>query len=185
MKAICINLPHRTDRRQESEKEFAKLPFHVEFYEPVPHETPYLSFNHTMHKILSEITDFTFVFEDDVHFINTDIEPVILKAPVDFDLLYLGGNVREPLKKMNNHWWRVQNTWTTHAILYTSKGAKKILEVFDKDGLIYDEQLRTKVQPVLNCYICKPFLAIQRPSHSDIWGIHADYGILNTQNNLI
>ncbi|CAB4140148.1 hypothetical protein UFOVP402_7 [uncultured Caudovirales phage] len=185
MKAICINLPSRQDRWEQVQQEFEKLPFKVERFEPIPHPTPYISFNLTMAALIAGIKEPTWIFEDDVQFINMEQWEVAMDiVPYGFDLLYLGGNVREPLKKANDRWYRVQNTWTTHAILYTPKAAGFIQQVFEPEGMIYDEQLRTKVQPYLKCYICKPYMAVQRPSHSDIWGVHADYGILATQKLL-
>jgi len=99
-------------------------------------------------------------------------------------MLYLGGNVLENLTHVSGHWWRVKETWTTHAVIYTPKAAAYILSRYENNERIYDDFLRTDIQPNLKCYICKPFVCVQRPSYSDIWEQHADYSILSTENKL-
>ena len=185
MKAICLNLNKRTDRWQLAQLEFEKQGLAVERFPVIEHENPFRSFNLSQQAILQSITENTMVFEDDVMFVNSKLHIVLATAPEGWDLLYLGGNVMDNLKHHSGHWWRVRETHTTHAVIYTQKAAEYILERFDPCGTIYDEFLRAEIQPKLNCYICKPFICSQRPDYSDLWQTQADYGIIHTQSKLL
>ena len=122
-----------------------------------------------------------------MQFINVEFWTDIFNdAPKDFDLLYLGGNVIEPnSKRVSEYWWQCTDTWTTHAIIYSFEGAKKILELCDGE-LIYDEFLRRN-QPRLKAFICKPFLAVQRPGYSSLQNQMVNYSHIfeEAQNKLI
>jgi GR25 family glycosyltransferase involved in LPS biosynthesis len=185
MKAICLNLDKRTDRWATVQKEFAKQGLTVERFPAIEHDIPSVSFNYSQQAILKSITENTIVFEDDVMFVSDKLNEVLATAPEDWDVLYLGGNVMDNLKHVSGHWWRVKETWTTHAVIYTPKAAQWILNrYYPETSQIYDDFLRETVQPNLNCYICKPFICTQRPDFSDLWNTHADYGIIHTESKL-
>lgn len=186
MRAICLNLDHRTDRWELAQKEFAEQNLIVERFSAIKNEDKFLSFNLSQQAILKSITETTLVFEDDVRFVNNKLNEILSYAPKDYDILYLSGHVLAGLKNINRYWWRCKNTHTTHSIIYTPNAAKYILDKYDpyKDG-IYDDYLLREIQPVLNCYICKPFITTQRPGYSDLWQTETDYGILHTQSKLL
>jgi GR25 family glycosyltransferase involved in LPS biosynthesis len=174
MKAICLNLDTRPDRWEQSKKEFIKQGLQVERFAAVEMKDPVLSFNASQIKILSSTTENTIVFEDDVRFINNKLNDVLKTVPDDWEILYFGGNVLQPLQHVKCHWWRCLNTWTTHAVAYTPKGAKKILGLWKNRGVVYDEFLRLN-QSKLKAYICKPFVCDQRPDFSDLMKTKVDY----------
>jgi hypothetical protein len=188
MKAICLNLDKRKDRWRRSQKEFKEHGLTVERFPAVEHESPHHSFIQSQKAILKSITENTIVFEDDVKFINFDKWQDILNSiPEDFDIAYLGGNPQslQPLQ-VNEYWWKALDIWTTHAVVYSAKGAEKILSMFEDDEM-YDNWLSRYGLYCLNGYICKPFLCTQRPDVSDIWGRSVDYLdiIEQGQNKLI
>ena len=164
MKTICLTL----HRWQEAHTELNRVGIKPEKFPAVYNEDPVKSFNQSQTAILSSITETTLVVEDDVQFIAVDFWTDIMNdMPKEFDLLYLGGNVIEPNKKrVSGFWWKCTDTWTTHAIIYSPEGAKRILELWDQE-LIYDEFLRRN-QPQLKAFICKPFLAVQKPGYSSL-----------------
>lgn len=180
MKYICLNLKSRPDRWQNAQAEFDKYGLNVQRFEAIEHEQPYISFNLSMHAIISQINEPTVVFEDDVVLLGE-----LPESPPKWDILYYGGNVRGNLTVNDGEWWRCVNTWTTHAIAYTPKMAKYIAQHFDPYGIIYDEWLRTQIQPMFDCYICKPFAAIQRSDYSDLQKSNVSYDLLATQKRLI
>ena len=183
MKTICLTL----HRWQEAHTELTRIGIKPDKFPAIYNEDPVKSFNQSKQKILSSITEKTLVVEDDVQFINVEFWMDIFNdAPKDFDLLYLGGNVIEPNnKRVSEYWWQCTDTWTTHAIIYSFAGAKKILELWDGE-LIYDEFLRRN-QPRLKAFICKPFLAVQRPGYSSLQNQMVNYSHIfeEAQNKLI
>jgi hypothetical protein len=180
MKYICLNLRTRPDRWERAKQQFDKYGLTVERFEAIEHDQPWISFNLSMKAIISQITEPTVVFEDDVELLSELPQP-----PKEWDLLYYGGNVRSKVSQHDDNWWRCVNTWTTHAVAYTPKMAAYISEHFNHESIIYDEWLRTEVQPVFNCYICKPFAAIQVADYSDLQKSNVNYDLLKTQSNLI
>lgn len=182
MKALCINLEHRQDRWGAMVKRFEEQGLEVERVEAVTHTEKWISFNLSQIKALSMVSRETVIFEDDVIFTRPflkDIEP-----PEGWDGVYFGGNVREDLVRIGD-WWRVKNTWTTHAILYTEKAAKQILKEFDPYSMIYDEWLRTIGQEIMNFYIQKPYACIQEAGFSDLAGGVTFYDLQMTEIRLI
>jgi hypothetical protein len=166
MKAIYLNLESRIDRKRRAEKNFKEVGLIVERFPAVVHESPHHSFIQSQKAILQSITENTIVFEDDVQFMNmAKWDKVIESIPEDFDLAYLGGN---------DYWWRALDIWASQAIIYTPKGAQKILSMFEDDEM-YDNWLARFGLYCLNGYICKPFLCGQYPSYSDIWRLNVDY----------
>lgn len=177
----CINLPERKDRREKCEKQFRELGLEVEFFEGIRDETPYIGFNKAMKGVITKAyedgCDHALILEDDVILRNwAMLECITSELPKEYDLLYLGGNVtNDRCYNHSKHLWRALDIWTSHAILYSRKMLCNIVKKFPIDGQIYDEYLRTQVQPFYLCYISKPFLAVQDVSWSDIWQCQADY----------
>jgi glycosyl transferase family 25 len=186
MKALCLNLDSRPDRWELAQKEFKQQGLNVERFAAVHHEDKFISFNLSMVAILKTITENTIVFEDDVKFVNNNLQEVLSTVPDGWDMLYLSGHVLAPLKHVKDHWWRCKETHTTHSVIYTPKAANYILGRYDpyKHG-IYDDWLLRVIQPLLKCYICKPYITTQRPGFSDLWQTETDYGILHTQSKLL
>lgn len=110
-----------------------------------------------------------FVFEDDVEFINNykDMDKVLAELPEDWDIIYLGGNLRSLIQKVTPNLWRANNLWTTHAVGYSEKMIKWLRQNYTGVS-IYDEWLRVHVQPVKKCYITNPMMATQRSGFSNI-----------------
>lgn len=185
MRMVCLSLASRNDRWQLAEKQFKEKGLNVERFYAIERIDRFLSFNLSMQAILQTITENTIVFEDDVLFVNDMMNHVICTAPEGWDILYLSGHILQPLKHVQDHWWRCKHTHTTHSVIYTPQAAKYILERFDpmKSG-IYDDFLLREIQPKLKAYICKPFVTTQRPGYSDLWQTDTDYGILHTQSKL-
>lgn len=180
-----MNLDKRKDRWEQATTEFKKQGLTVDRFAVIEDENPLLSFNLSQQAILQSITENTIVFEDDVQFLNSNLQKYIDAAPADWDVLYFGGNVTELLTKENDYWWRCKGTWTTHAVAYTPKAAQYILQRFKPfSSLVYDDFLKLEIQPVLKAYICKPFICVQRPSFSDMWQVQAEYQLQGTEINL-
>lgn len=184
-KVYCINLDDRTDRWEECQEEFKKLKWPVERFRGfAPVNLAYIS----CIKQASEGS--SLILEDDVTFFDlSHLDEALSALPEDWDLVSFGANL--PLyhhRKVSNHLYVYENGWATHAVGYSSKMAKWMVDNFDPmGGLIYDEWMRLYVLPKFKCFIVKPMVATQRASFSDIRGRFVDYTqvFLDSQNKLV
>lgn len=180
MKTKVINLARRTDRWETVIPEINRFGItEIERFDAF--EGGYMGFNKSVHFALEGESELL-LLEDDVLFINEATYEKLLEykaeLPNDWDLLYLGANLKSAIMKFNGHLYRLRDAWTSHAILYSDKGAKWCFENFNhEEGIIYDEWLRTVAQEQLQCFITYPMMAIQADGMSDIWGANTVYGI--------
>lgn len=179
MEIKVINLDSRSDRWEEVQKE---LNGKVESYQR------FSAISGGMHKgcLLSHIEVMKgkgpiLVFEDDIM-----LEPDFLRnfadclfeLPKDFDLFYLGANVKEKAERYSEHLWRViGGVHCTYALLYSAEGRRKfnehtqeMIETQHIDQWFYYTGLK-----ILKAYVCNPLLAFQRPGYSDVRLATLDY----------
>ena len=182
MKVKVINLDKRTGRLETVTDEIHR--FGIESFERFSAiEGGYMGFNKSMHYALENESEIL-LLEDDCVFSGsiTDLIAAKSQLPNDWDLLYLGANVKSQQKRYSENLFHLTDAWTSHAILYSDKGARWCFEHFPfEDTMIYDEWLRTVAQQQLRCFIVKPMLAIQADGWSDIWGANTTYGIKNSE----
>lgn len=190
-----INLDKRTDRLQECEQEFARVGLVAERFEAYEGNNKHLSFNKSQWNCLNDCKDAksVLILEDDVVFKNVSHLPQALsELPSDWDAIWFGANINGThLERYSQHLFKIKNSFTTHAVAYSGKMAKWIVENFpyhtddyEKEGLtIYDEWLRVNVQEQFKCFLAYPMIAEQRVSYSDIWSTHADYTNCFKQGN--
>ena len=108
------------------------------------------------------------------------------QLPDNWDLLYLGANVKSPQVQYSSRLHTLTDAWTSHAILYSSKGADYCFNNFPYLGdTIYDEWLRAHAQKVLKCFVMNPMIAFQSDGWSDIWKANTTYGIKDSQKYLL
>jgi len=180
-KIICLNQKSRPDRWKQAQSEFKRVGISADRFEAIEDSTPWKSFCMSQHAIIRQIAmygyDSTLVLEDDVQFHRfKSLQFYMSQLPDDWDLFYLGANVREENpEKVSTNIRRLRNAWTTHAIAYKLKAAKHIAQQYHPDNGMYDDWLAREILPVMNCYICAPMVAYQRPVYSDLWGTDADY----------
>lgn len=186
MKVKVINLERRLDRWKSMLTQLQAFGI-TEFERFNAIEGGYRGFNHSVSQALQGESEIL-LLEDDCVFTGNIQQVIEAKAilPDDWDLLYLGANVRSAQQHYKGNVWHCRDAWTTHAILYSAKGASYIAAMFKPEtDTIYDEWLRLKSNHTLKAFIIKPYLAVQAPGDSDIWGVHADYGIKGTESQLI
>jgi glycosyl transferase family 25 len=183
-----INLAHRTDRREQIEKELERSPWPVQRVEAV-HVPDYgivgcgLSHIKTLRMFLESPHDHCIIFEDDFQFTRPLEE---LSVPgVEWDVVMLGGNVlsQGPYTRDLN---QVYDAQTTSGYMITKNFAKILLENME-EGLALLQKTRNriysldiywkKLQPMSRWYIFNPKFGKQRPSYSDIEQCAADYGV--------
>lgn len=186
MRTKVINLSHRTDRLQAVTEQIHNFGI-SEFirFDAFPKGIP--GFNKSMHFALENENELL-LLEDDCVFEGTinDLMKAKSELPNDWDLLYLGANVRSKQERYSNRLHNLKDGWTSHAILYSAKGADYCYNTFNwQESMIYDEWLRTHAQQVLKCFVMNPMIAFQSDGWSDIWGANTTYGIKDSQKHLI
>ena len=186
MKIKLINLESRPDRLKSVTDELHKFGV-TEFERFNAFNGGYEGFNKSMSEALRGEEEIL-IIEDDCQFFGcfNDLLTAKSKLPNDWDLLYLGANVLSEQTKYTDGIWHLNNGWTSHAILYSTKAAQWVFENFNPNGaIVFDEWLRTVAQKQLKCFIVNPFIAIQKPDYSDIQNQYAEYNLKATEEKLI
>lgn len=178
MQVRVINLESRTDRFEEIQNELPKLGI-FEFERFLAYEGGAIGCDKSHQECLKGKGDLL-ILEDDCIFENNALE-IFKKAkeqlPEDFDLLYLGANVKQKAEKYSENLYRIYGgVHTTHAMYWSAKGRKLMLETWQPgmQGTI-DHWLFMEGQSKLNCYVCYPMVAFQRGSYSDVRLQYLDY----------
>ena len=203
-KIYCINLDRRTDRWQNVIKEFDKIGLKgkVERVSAVEATPGIKGCTLSHYNIIKQAKENKYksilIFEDDVEFIRVgEFEATINNAllqlqnlGIDYDMFYLGGNVKGTQnKKVSNNLVKLNNVKTTHAYIVTEKMYNTILNIFDSRGihkspswdgsdsnrLNIDFRYATDLAPYYNVYGVWPMLAKQAAGISDLDGKFHEY----------
>jgi|TARA_R110001606_G_scaffold343773_1_gene492361 GR25 family glycosyltransferase involved in LPS biosynthesis len=203
-KIYCINLDRRTDRWQSVIEEFTKIGLKdkVERVSAVEASPGIKGCTFSHYNIIKQAKENKYksilIFEDDVEFIRVDeFEATISNAllqlqnlGIDYDMFYLGGNVKGTQnKKVSNNLVELNNVKTTHAYIVTEKMYDIILNIFDSRGihespswdggdlnrLNIDFRYATDIAPHYNVYGVWPMLAKQAAGISDLDGNFHEY----------
>lgn len=170
---FCVNLDKRTDRWEESKKEFHKIGFdNICRFSAIEHENPVIgcALSHfAIMELYKNHDKHLLIFEDDVQFINNymHIERYLEEVQtLNWDMLYLGANITQPFYPISDTLAKVYHAQSTHAYCINKSQIVYLLSFQNQIGkpldLIYAENV------FLKNYITIPMLAIQRPSYSDI-----------------
>ena len=171
---VCINLKHRKDRRAYVKKLFQKKNiYNYSFYTAELHEEPRRGCLESHLNIIREHrskgTDYILIVEDDIKILN--FPDVLTDIPSDWDMLYLGGNVKRIVNSYNDKWKKVQS-WCTHAYLINLKNKtfmKSVLKLWkNTDNTPIDNLYINKINTNYNCYMISPMMIVQREDYSDI-----------------
>ena len=181
---FCINLKDRIDRRNESIREFDKLGFDPKLFVAVENENPVVGCLQSHLALLKYASIFKkdiLIFEDDVHFTD-DYDDTIEKAldeleTLDWDMLYLGGNVLSNIYQKTEHLGRLSHCQSTHAYAVNYNFVDKLIKKLESHDTHIDIMYAWDTVPNNRCYITIPMVAIQRESYSDIMGENSNYDI--------
>ncbi len=185
-KIVVLSQAERKDRRKDFERHTDRINLHYEYFDALPKSTPRDSFNHSHYEILKRFNKSglqkILVLEDDcrfksLNFINDIHQDANTRR---IGALYYGINARpypEHIEPTYVSDWlrRVYCGYTTHAIGYTKETVEFILRHYNPDtGTMYDAWLSEQLGK-LSAMVTVPFIAIQAPSHSDLWNRSVDY----------
>lgn len=191
---LYINLDSRVDRLIQIHQELIRVGITEAIRIPgILDDNRTKGFNQAQRNALKSAKGVTLILEDDVIFKDYNhLESALYELPEDWDLCYLGANIQgtdlcswNPPTYHSQYLKKVTQAWTTHAVAYSEKGAKWILENWDHaNGQIYDDFLRCNLEK-MNAFILNPQVADQRPGYSDIWQRPTDYGFFKGGNDLM
>lgn len=189
----CLNLDKNPGKWDKCVDEFIKVGLsYVEQIVTHEGENRYLSFNQAHYDAIKKGYDTGepfCIFEDDVVFdtrwkVLEEATVQLLQHAPNWDLLYLGANITGMdttewvmPQKVSANLVRLYNAWMTHAICYSTAGAKFVLDNFDPATFpVYDEWLRLNAMPLREVYLINPMIVSQRPGWSDCWQAEVSYG---------
>ena len=187
-KVVVLSQPERKDRRKSFDRHADLINLRYEYFDSIAKDTPRDSFNHSHYEILNNFIKSglsrILVLEDDCRFRNMNIIEDIHEDENAFwdesQIIYYGINARpypehqEP-QYVSNYLRRVLCGYTTHAIGYHRLAAEWINKNYQpKSGIMYDAWLSDQLKKFY-ALVTVPFLAVQEPSHSDLWNRNVDY----------
>lgn len=185
-----INLPKRTDRREQVVKEMNLYGIPYSIWPGIEMEDGAQGIKKTLIDIFENSLNNHYknilVFEDDVKFLESPnaIMPYCLEQlPEDYDMFFLGCN---PFKGFNEDYsmpnvLKPKHAYGLHAVAYSNRGMQMVLqfkkyspEPFHSQPL--DVFLDTYLSVGNRIYCSYPMIATQRPSYSDIEKRDIDWG---------
>lgn len=197
--ALCINIDNGPEWALAQEQ-FKRIGMEVERFPAIVEDNRVLAFNKSVHAALSLMPEGGWLFEDDVVFDGTleAVKECITKLPSNMNTLHLGCNiigVTGTVWQMPTFYTkgvaRLHNCWQTHCVYYSKTAVEYITTHFPyitddyrtEGCVIFDEWLRTHVLTDGHSFLINPMIAYQRPRHSEIWNVPADYTGAHTQGN--
>lgn len=183
MNTYCINLNERREKWENTKIEASKLGITPRRFPAIKKSPGYVGCRITHRRLLTNVkSDGVFmVIEDDIK-VNCDnpgkvMGEAITQLPEDWDMLYLGATLNQPLERYSENLYRIKRGWTTHAIIYNNqngvvdfilKNRQKKIDVFYADV----------VQDKFNCFITYPMVLTQREGFSDVINKPVDYEVI-------
>jgi len=181
-KIYVINLPSRKDRLLEITEEMYKYNIDFELIDGIVSplggaDGLRLTVNNILLDSIEKEYQQILIFEDDCVFLenpNTTMEEVIKQLPIDWLLLYLGGQVTNGFKRRQSaNLLQADMIFATHSWALSLQGMKEVIA----SGLEapIDNSIVAKVQPLQRSFITFPLLTSQKAGISDIAGQYIDW----------
>lgn len=195
----CINLDHRHERWKNVQHQFDKLNLReqVTRFSAINEQPGYVGCRKSHLEVLEKCKNLaTFmIVEDDLEFIhNPELTETLEKAfqqlPFDWDMLYLGANLQEPIEQYSENLFTLKGSFCTHAMIFNSRSLVQFILDIGKKYFIkkIDVFYRDHVMPKYNVFITHPMVATQADGYSDITrrqNAYSNQMIENFNRNLI
>ena len=174
---IVINLPRRTDRLEQFDKEAKRIGFNYEIHPAMdgkflgmdPIVAGRLSHIEVLRKIKPD--EMVLICEDDAKFdteFNTKFDEYMADLPKNWDIFYLGA-IKNETRPVNKHW--VRQVVSTGTQAYCVNPAK--VDLFIQIAREFDQWIDVAYRlwaDRTNAYIANPNLVIQHDGFSDLRG---------------
>lgn len=200
-----INLDHRTDRREQIEKELDTMGFPKSKITRVPgiynKEFGILGCGLSHKKVLEEFVASPYenciIFEDDFQFsLDKNFCQYILKQifeqKISYDVIMLAGNIFRYQNTAYPFLKKVEDGQTASAFLITKSFAPMIIKCLEESTTLLEDHWKAtgekkheycndiywkKLQPTSNWFIVHPKMGLQRESYSDNEYKVTNYGV--------
>ena len=180
MRVYCINLDNRKERWDQTQEEMKVLgatPIRFSATLKRRRHSGCISSHMALWKQVKD-EGIVMVIEDDILFLDNakeNFETALSQLPEDWDMLYLGATLNEPLERVSDNLLRLKRGWACHAIVYNNQNG--VLDYLLKEMVDnkIDIFMADVIQEKFNCYMCYPMVATQRPGISDITRKYTDY----------
>jgi len=176
MKCRVVHLASRPDRGMYFPTDMKGMFLDYEVYfavDPPGIEDPSICSSCSHIDALRGVDGELLVCEDDVVFLEQGRElfnKAYEQLPEGWDMLYLGGNIHEPQQRFSDNLFKINfGVHCNQAILYSQKARDYILShysVWENEYKAYDHWLYMVGQKEMQCFICSPIIAYQRPGYS-------------------
>lgn len=178
---VCINLRKRKERRTHVKRQARKKNFPVRFFQAVeddrhPNLGKFRSHLKCIEQARKNRHKSILVLEDDVKVLTSRL--AIPQPPVEWDMLYLGGNIQSVLRDEDtdsSRVWKRACVLLTHCYIIKQSAYDFILEEGhnvlrskENKDINFDEWLCKEVHPKLKVYAAIPERVIQRDGYSDV-----------------
>jgi len=197
-----INLDERKDRKIHVEKELNELKWNYTRFNAIKAHSGRVGCSMSHLKLLMMAKEkkmpYIVIIEDDILFtdkakFNTLLRN-FLEGNIDFDVLLLAGNLRNPIKKITNNILKVYRSFTTTGYIVKEHYYDKIINniKYGLNNLIKNPESHTlyaidviwmKLQQSDNWFICYPRTVTQLPDYSNIENTYVDYNHLMLDKN--
>ncbi len=174
--AWVINLDSRKDRLDDFNAQ--KFPFTVQRFPACSGKTGEAGCKASHLSILKKEHSYPFiVFEDDAYMIKdwAIVEKAFSQLPEDWDMLFLGAHILQPLERYSKNLFRLKGAWCAHAIIYGSSRVIEYTLANENKVDALDVLNKEFVFEQFNCFITYPMVCTQKKSFSNITGHQADY----------
>jgi len=192
----CINLDRRQDRWEHAQKEFMSVGIlnRVIRVSAVEHQDGRIGLIKSFLKIFKDVQERNIqnvlIFEDDIHFISENnpistLEKSISQlGSIEWSLFYLGANTHERCNVFRPNLILIKNAFSAHAVAYSHKTYKQIIEKFEKTNEIRsiddinDVFFCKEIQNKRMSFLVNPIIATQYPSYSDLEKKDVNYSFI-------
>jgi glycosyl transferase family 25 len=176
-----INLKHRTDRHQHIVKEITKLEISkFQIVEAVQSDISWKGCFQSHIKCIQLAKEnklpYVLILEDDAIFTDNAIE-LLEKAflevqTMEWDMLFLGANLLSQAKPISDILLKLQGAYAAHAYIIHERFYDTILNLplTCEIDIHYSNLMMNH-----NVYMCRPMIAYQLPSYSDLQNEFKDY----------
>ena len=180
MRAYCISLPDRPKKWQRASAQIRAKGFEVELYSAHKRNPGWVGCTESHLGALASIGTAPFaIFEDDVEFIEQIhfMEQAIAQIG-EFDMLFLGCDPQEPMKRVSENALKIGKVYQTHAIVY---GSNKVVDYIlaNRNSIRkIDVFFAEEIIPKFKCYATYPMLCKQADGFSDIQNRSLDFSYI-------
>jgi len=172
----CINLKIRNDKRNQIKKQFKRRQLNVKFHIVELHQNPKKGCINSHFEIIKIAKEknlpYVLILEDDAKILKNIKN--IPEPPNEWDMLYLGGYIKERFSIHDSN-WDIVSSWCTHAYIIHSKIYDKVLNNFEswaskqsEDKVAIDEYYIDFIHQNKKSFIVKPQMIVQYDGYSDI-----------------